>query len=232
MAVLASAFFGLVALRVSAIYFLLITLAIGQLVWALVFAPPEGMRWLTGGGDGLAGIPYPDLGFLQLSPGNYYYFVLVVFVICALLLYRLVKSPFGYCLQGIRESDIRMRALGYNVWLYRYIAFIIAGLFAGVAGVMWVHFNGIITPEAVGVGASGLLWTMLIIGGIGTLWGGLIGSAMIWALQYIVSGFTPERWPLILGVCFVAVIMFYRRGTMPQLTNLWEKVSGYGSAKG
>ena len=231
MAVLASAIFGLIALRVSAIYFLLITLAIGQLVYGIVYAGSGTLGQLTGGSDGLGGIPYPDMGF-SFSPVSYYYFAFVVFIICALLLYWITRSPFGYSLQGIRESETRTRALGYNVWLYRYLAFIIAGFFAGIAGVLYIHFNGFVSPEAVGIGTSGLLWLMLILGGSGTLWGGLIGSAVILALQYFVGGFTPERWPLILGICFVAVIMFYRGGIMPQLANLWKKVSNYGSAKG
>ena len=125
-----------------------------------------------------------------------------------------------------------MRALGYNTWLYKYIAFIIAGLFAGVAGVLYIYFNGFVSPEATGVGTTGLLWLMLIIGGTGTLWGGVVGAAVILSLQYFVAGFTPERWPLILGVCFVGVIMLYRRGILPQLANLWKKVIGYGSAEG
>jgi branched-chain amino acid transport system permease protein len=125
-----------------------------------------------------------------------------------------------------------MRCLGYNTWFFKYIAFIISGLFAGIAGVLYVHFNGFISPEGVGVGASGLLWLMLIIGGMGTLWGGVIGSALILGLQYYAGVFTPERWPLILGACMVTVIMFYKGGLMPHLTKLWKKASGYGSAKG
>lgn len=231
MAVLASAIFGLIALRVSAIYFLLVTLAIGQLVWGIVHTSSGTLGKLTGASDGLGGIPYPDIGF-SFSPVSYYYFALLVIIICALLLYWITRSPFGYSLQAIRESEIRARALGYNTWGHRYVAFIIGGLFAGIAGVLYIYFNGFISPEAVGVGASGLLWLMMILGGIGTLWGGLIGSAVIWMLHYFVGGFTPERWPLILGVCFVAVIMLFRGGIMPQLTNLWKKASSYGSAKG
>lgn len=122
--------------------------------------------------------------------------------------------------------------MGYNVWLYQYITFIIAGLFAGAAGVLYIYYNGFISPEGVGIGTSGLLWLMLIIGGTGTLWGSVIGSGVILSLQYFVGGFTPERWPLILGACFVGVIMFYRGGILPQLTHLWAKVSHYGRTKG
>jgi branched-chain amino acid transport system permease protein len=233
MAVLAALVFGVVALRASAIYFLLITLAMGQLVHGIVHTSARPLGALTGGSDGLGGIPYPEIGFsFSFSPNSFYYFTLVILILCALLLYWITKSPFGYSLQGIRESEIRARTLGYNTWLYQYIAFIIGGLFAGVAGVLYVYYNGFISPEGVGMGASGLLWLMLIIGGSGTLWGGLIGSGVLLSLQYFVSGFTPQRWPLILGACFVGIIMFYRGGILPQLTVLWKKMSHDGSLKG
>lgn len=231
MSMIAAAVFGVIALRSSAIYFLLITLALGQLVFEIFQTSHGILGELTGGSDGLGGVPYPEIG-LSFSTTSYYYFVLVFFVVCAFLLYFLINSPFGHSLQGIRESETRMRCLGYHTWFFKYMAFIVSGLFAGVAGVLYVHFNGFISPEGVGFGASGALWLMLIIGGMGTLWGGLIGSAVILGLQYYTGVFTPERWPLILGACLVAVIMFYRGGIMPHLTNLWKKVSGYGSAEG
>lgn len=221
MAVLVAAIFGFVALRVSAIYFLLITFALGQLAYSVA------MKWvaLTGGRYGIVGIAYPDFfGFSWHSPIGLYYFILVVVIICALLLHLLTKSPFGASLQGIRESEIRMSALGYNTWLYKYLAFIIAGLFAGVAGVLYIHFKGSIHPSEVGVAMSGLLWLMLIIGGTGTLWGAIIGSGVISVLQYFISIFTPERWPLIMGACFIVSVMFLRRGIFPYLTSLLMKV--------
>ncbi|HUJ89821.1 MAG TPA: branched-chain amino acid ABC transporter permease, partial [Syntrophorhabdales bacterium] len=177
-----------------------------------------------GGSDGLGGVSFPEIMGFSFEAETYYYFTFAAVVICALLLYWITRSPFGYALQGIRENQTRARALGYNAWLFQYIAFVIGGLFAGIAGVLYVYYNGFISPEGVGIGASGLLWLMLIIGGTGTLWGSLLGSGVILTLQYFVSGFTPERWPLILGVCFVAVIMFYRGGLLPQLINLWNRL--------
>jgi len=230
LAVLCACFFGVIALRVSQIYFLLITIAMGQLVFGIVNTSAGSLGAITGGSDGLGGIPYPGLGF-SFTSSSYYYFSLIIVILCTFLIYRIVHSPFGYSLQGIRESEIRQRALGYNTWLYRYIAFIVGGFFAGVAGVLYVHFNGFISPDSVGVEASGLLWLMLIVGGGGTLWGGLIGSAVILALEYFVSGITPERWPLIMGACFVVVVLFFRQGLFPQLVSLWNKAGKYGGIK-
>ena len=227
MAMVASAIFGLIALRMSGLYFLLITFALGQLIYSIA------IKWIrmTGGSDGLRGIPYPNLGF-SLSPISFYYFTLVVLGICAVVLYLVTKSPFGYGLQGIRENETRMRVLGYNTWLHKYIAFISSGLFGGVAGVLYIHFNGLITPASVGMTASGLAIIMIIIGGRGTLWGAMIGSGVIFLLEYFVSMFTPERWPAILGACFIAAVMLTRRGILPKLMSLWRKLNPYGRAEG
>lgn len=221
--VLSACFLGVIALRVSQIYFLLITIAMGQLVFGIFNTSAGTLGAITGGSDGLGGIPYPGLGF-SFTPTTYYFFCLIIVIICAFLIYRIAHSPFGYSLQGIRESEIRQKALGYNTWLYKYIAFIIGGFFASISGILYVHFNGFISPDSVGVEASGLLWLMLIIGGGGTLWGGLIGSGVILSLEYFVSGITPERWPLIMGSCFVIVVLFFRQGLFPQLEKLWNKV--------
>ena len=218
MAVLASAAFGFIALRVSGIYFLLVTFALGQLVFSIA------TKWktMTGGSDGLAGIPYPEIGF-SFSAHSFYYFVIIIFILCAFALYRISQSPFGYSLQGIREDETRMRCLGYNTWLHKYLAFMISGFFGGIAGVLYVYFNGLIAPENVGMVGSGSVIIMTIIGGSGTLWGGIIGSAVIFLFEYFASLFTPERWPIILGACFVATVTFARGGIFPLLASVWIK---------
>lgn len=219
-AALIAAIVGLIALRTSFVYFLLVTFALGQLVYGVVIR----LKDLTGGGFGLPNIPYPNFGFDWYSPVGMYYFVLVIFMICAFALYRIIKSPFGISLQGIRENQLRMRALGYNTWLFKYVSFVISGAFAGVAGILFAYYNGLVTPENLDVTASGLLWLMLIIGGTGTLWGGLLGSFVILFLQYEISLFTPERWPLILGAVFIASVMYLHGGIFPYLSNLWDRV--------
>lgn len=219
MAVLTSMVFGLITLRSRTVYFLLITFALGQLIYSMT------IKWnqVTGGSDGLPDIPYPEIG-LDFTQTHMYYFILIVFVVSVFILYRIIKSPFGHSLQGIRESEIRMRALGYKIWLYRYIAFVISGFFAGVAGLLYAHFSGIMTPANTGFAASGVVMITVIIGGSGTLWGALIGSAVIYLLEFYVSGLSPERWPIVLGVCFVVAVMFARKGIYPLLEKLWMKV--------
>lgn len=231
MATLVAAIFGLIALRVSGIYFLLVTFALGQLVYGVC------MKWyeLTGGKDGISGIPYPDLGFsFSFSPISFYYLALTVVAICVFALYLITKSPFGYSLQGIRENETRMRHLGYNTWLYKYIAFVISGLFAGVAGALYIYFYGHIAPVSIGFVASSTVILLVLIGGSGTLWGAAIGSAVLMSLEYFASILVPGRWPLILGACFIVIVMFLRGGIYPHLINLRKKIKlrhSYGSVK-
>ncbi len=229
MAALAAAILGIIALRVSGIYFLLVTFALGMLLYSMALK----WFWLTRGVQGLPMVSYPDLGLSWLTWNNtsFYYFVFVFFIVCFFLMYRLVNSPFGRALQGIRENEPRMHALGYNTWLYKYIAFIIAGLFAGVAGVLFPYYARIMTPYSVGVTISTLAMLICIIGGLGTLWGPLIGAVVIIVVEYLSSVYVPERWPLILGGLFAITVMFLRGGIAPYLLRLWKRVS-YGSAKG
>jgi len=222
MAGLVAALFGIIALQTSGMYFLLVTLALGQLVYAVV------LKWtnMTGGYNGLWGIPQPDLGLpgFTWDATSFYYFVFAVFVICFILLSRLMNSPFGYGLRGVRESAARMQALGYNTWLCKYIAFVIAGLFAGVAGVLYGHHYGAIAPVQLDLSTSALVMLMVIIGGAGTLFGAVLGAGVVILVQHFASAYVPERWPLILGVTFVLAVMYARGGIGIHLLRLWRKV--------
>ena len=212
----AAALFAWIGLRMSGIYFLLVTLALGQLVFSVAFV------WtaFTGGSQGLSSISYPNIG-IEFSSVSFYYFTLAIVLACAVILYLLLESPFGYSLRGIRENETRMIAIGFNTWMHKFIAFAISGAFAGVAGVLYIHYNGIMSPTSVDMASSGLIVIMVLLGGAGTLWGAMIGSAVIYVLSYFVSLFTPERWPLILGACFVAAVTFSRGGIYPRLHTLW-----------
>jgi branched-chain amino acid transport system permease protein len=124
-----------------------------------------------------------------------------------------------------------MRALGYNTWLYKYIVFIIGGLFAGAAGVLFTYQSGVIAPQHLGVTISTLAMLICIIGGLGTLWGPFLGALIVILVEYFSSIFVPERWPLILGAVFVIAVMFLRSGIAPHLIKLKKKII-YASAKG
>jgi branched-chain amino acid transport system permease protein len=223
MATLLASALAIPALRMAGAYFLLVTLAMGELIASVA----EKWRSITRGGDGLVGIPYPDLHIPGLTMNSllFYYMVLVVFVICVFLIYRIVKSSFGEALQGIRENEPRMHALGYNTWLYQYIAFIVGGFFAGVAGVLFGHFTGMMHPGHVGVMTSTLAMLMVILGGPNMVFGPVLGAAVMVVLEQTVSIYAPERWPLILGAVFVLAVLFLRGGISVHLCELWSKLT-------
>jgi branched-chain amino acid transport system permease protein len=213
LAALTAALFGLLALRTRGSYFLMITLALAQVAWGIAF----GWRSLTGGDDGLPDVPRPDLGFHLGLPWSladdtpFYYFVLFFVAIGTFLLIRIVTSPFGYALRGIRESETRMLALGYNVWRYKFVAFVLAATFAGLAGCLYVYYNRFVSPDYLHVARSAEVLLMVILGGSGTLIGPAIGAALIVFLENVISAYT-ERWLLLLGLIYVAVALFAPTG--------------------
>jgi len=231
MTILVTSLFGLIALRVSGIYFLLITFALGEVLFHVAW------RWrsMTGGSDGLPGIPAPDFGLPWLTNTPYfsYYFTFLAFVVCFLLLRRIVNSPFGRTLKGIRENERRMTTLGFNTWKHKYVAFVMGGLFAGIAGLLFAYFYSFVVTETLGIENSALVMFMVIIGGAGTLFGSLIGSGLILLLEHFASIYIPERWPFLLGLVFIAAAMYFRGGIGIHLLRWCEKVKHrYGSTKG
>jgi branched-chain amino acid transport system permease protein len=206
-----AALFGLVAIRAAGTYFLMITLALGMVVWGLAF------RWvsLTKGDNGIAGVPRPELGlpWNLAAPLPFFYLALAAAALAWAALGIIARSPFGLSLKGIRESETRMRALGYNVWLHKYLAFIIAGLFAGVAGAFWAYYNGFVSPVDVQLVTSVETLLMVALGGPGTLAGPALGAAVIVFLKNFVSVYT-KRWLLILGAVYIGVILFAPRGVL------------------
>ncbi|MDQ7850424.1 MAG: branched-chain amino acid ABC transporter permease [Armatimonadota bacterium] len=213
--------FGLVALRATAVYFLIITLALGMATWGLAY------RWvsLTGGDNGLAGIPPPEVGLpWSLSdPTNLYYLILGVVVLAALVLYRFVRSPFGLSLRGIRESESRMRVLGYNTWAHKYVAFVVAGTFSGLGGVLYVFYNGFVSPADVHLTGSAEAVLMVLLGGSGTLFGPVIGAGVVVFLRNLVSAYT-HRWLLILGLVYVLTVLYAPRGILGAAQELWRRL--------
>lgn len=207
-----SAFFGLLAVRTRGTYFVMITLAEGMIVWGIA----ERWQALTGGDNGITGIPRP--GFAQ-EYWKYYYFVLVVVAVCTLLIGLLVRSPFGLTLRGIREAEDRLPSFGYQVTLHKLIAFTIAGVFAGVAGVLLAMYNNFFAPTQVFFLASAQGLLMSILGGVGTLAGAFVGSSIVVYIQQYVSSYV-DRWMTLLGVIFVLVVLLAPDG----LVGAWTRV--------
>ena len=207
---LAGALFGLLALRTRGVYFLMITLALAMLVWGLAY------RWvdMTAGDNGISGILRPEIGPWSLqSITDYYYFVFIVFCLSLFLMFRLVRSPFGLTLVGIRESESRMRTLGYDVWLHKYICFVIASFFGGVSGVLVIFYNGFISPTTLEVTSNMETLLMVALGGPGTILGPFIGALIIVMLKNFVSVYTG-RWLMILGAIYIVTILYAPKGLM------------------
>jgi branched-chain amino acid transport system permease protein len=218
-AIVIGAIFGLLVARTVGVYFLMITLALGMVIWGLAF------RWvsMTGGDNGIAGIPRPELGIpVSLDdPIVFYYAVLLVFLISFLLLYVFIRSPFGQSLLGVRESASRMRNLGYNTWLQKYLVYVVAGTFSGVSGILWAYYNGFVSPMDAELTSSFEVFLMVILGGAGTLAGPAVGAGIIVFLKNFISAYT-HRWLLIIGAIYILIIM-YAPGGLGELVQRFTK---------
>ena len=204
-----AAVFGLFAIRAGGVYFLMITLALGQCVWGLAY------RWnsLTGGDNGINLTARPNFGLDLNNQVTFFYLVFAFFAVSMIMMYVLVRSPFGRSLAGIRERELRMQILGYNTWLHKYIAFIIAGGFGGLAGVLWAHTNGHVSPETVVLTTSVDSLLMVVLGGAGTLVGATIGAAIVFGLREYLSTLVPW-WQYALGGVYVLTILYLPMGLM------------------
>ena len=212
MAGVVAALFGLLALRTREAYFFMITLAMSQMLWGIAIK----WRSFTRGEDGISSIPRPYLSFLPWSLEDahiFFYFVLFFFIIASIIMYIMVRSPFGHVILGIRECKQRMCALGFNAKLYNYIWFIIAGCFAGLAGNLLVYYHGFVNPADVGITMSAEGFLMVLLGGPGTLIGPAVGAVVIVLMKNIISSWTT-RWPLFVGLIYVLVVIFAPNGIL------------------
>jgi branched-chain amino acid transport system permease protein len=203
---------GYFSIRVSGVYFIMLTLAFSQMFYAVTFQ----VAWL-GAEDGIVGVPRPRLLGVDLGQATaFHLYIVALALVFTLVLWGIVRSPFGHVLRGIHDNEARMQAVGYAVSRYKLLAFVIAGTIAGVAGALYTQFVGSITPEAFLWRTSGEALLMVIIGGTGTLGGALLGAAAFILLQSLVSSYT-ERWMLLLGVAFIVFVLFAPGGIVGAL---------------
>ena len=205
--------FGLIALRATGLGFLMLTLALSQVLWGTAY------RWvaLTDGDNGLRGLSRP---FHLDDAASFYYFALAATAASLWLMARFVGSPFGAALRGTRDQPRRMSALGHNVWLIRWISFVYAGFWGAVSGLLFVYYHKYIHPISLSLtnSAEGLL--AVIAGGSGTLGGPVVGAAIVMLLKNYVSAYI-ERWNTLLGLVFVLIVVFMPEGVVPGVKRLW-----------
>lgn len=205
-----------IAVRTRGVYFILITIALGYIVWGVAH------RWssFTGGDNGVTNVPFPALGGLSIgSHTEYYYFVLAVMIACALGYRVLIASPFGLGLRGIKASETRMRSLGYRTNLHLYAAFVLSGLLASLAGVLYVYYNRFVNPVSASFPISVEATLMAIVGGSGSIIGPFIGSGIILGLRNWVSGFF-EFYATVMGVVFIATVLWAPDGIVGLVNRL------------
>jgi len=216
---LLAAAFGLIALRAAGLGFLMLTLALSQVLWGTAY------RWvsMTDGDNGLRGLSRPAPFGISLDEASaFYYFTLVVTVGAIWMMARFVDSPFGAALRGTRDQPRRMSALGHNVWMIRWITFMYAGFWGAVAGLLFVYYHKYIHPVSLSLtnSAEGLL--AVIAGGSGTLAGPLVGAAIVMLLKNWVSAYV-ERWNMLLGFVFVLIVVFMPEGVVPGLKRIFSR---------
>ena len=206
--------FGWISLRATGLGFLMLTLALSQIVWGLAYR----LVGVTNGDNGLSGLtrPHPFGWDLDVS-NNFYWFALAIACACVYAMKRLVESPFGASLRGTREQPRRMEALGYNVWAIRWTTFVVSSIFAGVAGLLYVYYNKYIHPSSTSVSVSAEALLSVIAGGPGTIYGPALGALLVVMLKNYASAFI-ERWNLLLGLVFIFIVMFLPGGLVSMLS--------------
>ena len=216
-----SLLFGFVCVRYTRIFFGILTLCLSQVLWSLAFK----FFWVTGGTDGLR-VPTPSL--VGVAPSGdkmdflshqYYYYVLAVFAICVLLMWVIVHSPFGKALQAIRDNETRAEFIGIRIRRYRLIAFVISGVFTGIAGALWAPLNGLASPDVLIWTFSGEIVFMTVLGGFRTFVGPIVGAIAFTYLKTYAVGFTTY-WQLLLGVVLVVLVLALPTGIMGAVERL------------
>ena len=212
------ALFAVLSLRSTGIGFIMITLALGQIVWGLAY------RWisLTGGDNGISLHSRPAPFGIQLTSASaFYYATLAVFVGAVIVVAIFVRSPLGAALKGTRDQPRRMNALGYHVWAIRFWACMFSGLLTSLSAILFVYYTQFISPQTLALTSSAEVLLMVISGGAGTLLGPIVGAGLVVVVKSVVSGFV-ERWNFLLGAIFVAIVILMPEGLVPGSARLWR----------
>ena len=219
---LMAALFGLIALRATGLGFLMITLALSQVLWGLAYR----MSNVTNGDNGLSGLTRPaPFGISLDGAAPFYWFSLIVFAVAFVLMAVFVSSSFGSSLKGVRDQPRRMAALGFNPWMIRWITFIYAGFWGAVSGLLYVYYNKYIHPTSLSTTSSAEALLSVIAGGSGTLGGPVVGATLVLLLKNYASAYV-ERWNMLLGLVFLFIVLVMPTGIIPGLRKLASRKKG------
>ena len=211
---------GAVSLRTQGVYFIMITLAFAQMMYYLVVSFKA-----YGGDDGMSLPARSRIGFLDMSNDTHFYYVTLLACVAVLVLIaRVLNARFGHVLQAIRENEVRMQSLGYAVFRYKLCAFVMSGSLAGLAGALLANQSGFVSPAMMQWSQSGMLMMMVILGGVGHLYGGVWGAIVFLLLEETLSHFTIH-WQLGLGALLLMVVLLLPNGLTSALTHLRKKRS-------
>jgi branched-chain amino acid transport system permease protein len=213
-----TAAYAVLSLRSTGIGFIMITLALGEILWGLAY------RWisLTGGDNGISLHTRPEpFGYSLSAPNTFYYTTLLVFLLSVAAMTVFVRSPFGAALMGTRDQPRRMNALGYHVWAIRFWACLMSGLLTSMSGILFVYYTQFISPQTLSLTSSAEVLLMVISGGPGTLLGPIVGAGLVVVVKNVVSGYI-ERWNFLLGAIFVAIVILMPEGLVPGSARLWR----------
>ena len=217
-----AAFFGVIALRATGLGFLMITLALSQVLWGLAYR----MSDVTNGDNGITGLTRPaPFGISLDSAASFYWFALIVAVTAFVMMAIFVSSSFGSSLKGVRDQPRRMAALGFDPWMIRWITFVYAGFWGGVAGLLYVYYNKYIHPTSLSTTSSAEALLGVIAGGSGTLTGPAVGAAIVLLLKNYASAYV-ERWNMLLGAVFLFIVLVMPTGVVPGFERLAARLRG------
>jgi branched-chain amino acid transport system permease protein len=221
-ATLVACAFGWIALRATGLGFLMITLALSQVLWGTAY------RWVsvTDGDNGLRGLTRPaPFGISLDGSTSFYYFSLLVAVAAIALMAMFIASPFGAALRGTRDQPRRMGALGHDVWMVRWVTFIYSAFWGAVSGLLFVYYNKYIHPASLSISSSAEALLGVIAGGSGTLAGPIVGAAIVMLLKNYVSAYI-ERWNMLMGFVFVLIVIFMPEGVVPGVRRVFRRMTG------
>ncbi len=216
---------GFLTLKRTGIYFSILTLAFGEMLHSMVLSTLQ--DW-TGGDNGLTGLPTPMLFDIKMQGDNVFYLTVIVAIVMYYIARRIIRSPFGLMLKAIKSNQVRLEYTGVHVARYKLMGFVISAVYAGVAGALMIVYEPYVASEFMGWHLSGQVVIMTVLGGVGTLFGPMLGAAFMLYFENVVSVYLGAQWLLVLGAIFMATVIFLPGGFVEAGSRIKKALTGGG----